>query len=61
MTRALIVRWVLRQGPVSLVLTVLGMAAFTVAGFMVYSPAGWVVAGAACWYLEHLTREPDRP
>ncbi len=49
-----------KQGPVSLALTVAGMVAFVVAAFLIVAPLGWAVIGASCWFLEHLTRE-DRP
>lgn len=50
-------RWVMKQGPMSLALTVAGMVAFTVAAFTVAAALGWLIVGASCWWLEHLTRE----
>lgn len=53
-------RWAMRQGLVSLLLTVLGMLAFTVAAFTLATALGFTVIGASCWFLEYLTREDPR-
>lgn len=50
-------RWVHKQGPTSLALTVAGMVAFTVAAFTIAGALGWAVIGASCWFLEWLTRD----
>lgn len=50
----------MRQGAVSLTLTVAGMVAFVVAAFLIIAPLGWAVIGSSCWFLEYLTRE-DAP
>lgn len=50
-------RWVVRQGVVSLPLTVAGMLAFVVSAFLIVAPLGWAVIGGMCWFLEYLTRE----
>lgn len=49
-------RWILRQGPMSLLLTVAGMVAFTVAAFTIATALGWAVIGISCWTLEWQTR-----
>lgn len=49
-------RWVIRQGPMSLFLTVAGMVAFTVAAFSLAGPLGWATIGVCCWLLEWETR-----
>jgi hypothetical protein len=53
-------RWFVKQGPVSLVLTVAGMVAFAVSAFIITAALGWAVIGAGCWFLEYLTRQ-DTP
>lgn len=50
-------RWVQKQGPMSLALTVAGMTAFAVAAFTVAGALGWATIGASCWFLEWLTRD----
>lgn len=54
------VRWILRQGPMSLALTVGGMASITVAAFLLAAALGFLVLGIGLITLENLTRQ-DRP
>lgn len=54
-------RWVVKQGPVSLVLHVGAFAAFTVGAFTVAAWAGCLVLGGCCLWMETNTREADRP
>lgn len=53
-------RWAIRQGLVSLALSIAGMLAFTVAAFLLAAPLGFAVFGLMCWFLEYSVRE-DHP
>lgn len=50
-------RWALRQGLVSLALTVAGLLSIVVAAFLVLAPLGFLVLGCSCIVLENLTKE----